>query len=90
MMSSFKLTKDGMIYKSDGVKCIFCGKLITEGETAWYIESKRDFACDICFKEKREKGLLWGAGAMVPVKIVKELPAELREEDPESEWRFYP
>ena len=85
MISSFKFLKNvGWIYDKK-VNCIFCGREIQVGETAWWTES-RGFVCGKCFKEKREKGLLWNIGFAVPVNIVEEMPHELREENPSDEW----
>lgn len=85
MISSFKFLKNvGWIYGKK-VKCVFCEREIQVGEIVWWIESE-GFVCDRCFTEKREKGILWNVGAMVPVKIVDEIPQELREIDREREW----
>jgi hypothetical protein len=85
MISSFKFLKNvGWIYDKK-VNCVFCGREIQTGETALWMES-RGFVCDKCFTERREKGQLWNVGAMVPVKIVDEIPQELREIDKEKEW----
>ena len=72
--------------KAEHLLCNFCKEELPFNTIAWHLHSLKCFACDRCFKKKKEAGVLWGIGQATPVKIVKELPQELAEENEESEW----